>query len=711
MTPPTVFPSILVSLHSSRWRGLALLALASGCVAPTDDPTFDRDDAPFDVDDEVLDDVPSVRTPLPADAPEPRAVDEQEIDPPSDDPIPAPGGLTDHERDPVHIATETASANGGVRRVTDYYLNPLYAETSYATPDIPGCSATMIGPNMLITAAHCGADGNLTLDATGRVYRERDLLQPQTEVFDCNLLFHTFPETDLAIYHCPDPAFGQSLGDRFGWVDVEPTDPAQYSYVFSVFSNGINDIAGVGAASLLTMGFVSETNVANSWPNPNSPHGSVVDSQAQGENQIAQVNRTELWSNFGSSGSGQFDSTGALIIGPQSTGIADNLGRWSLNMRDYLFYGWIYDPLSGFCPTPVVDCGTDNTVNAAYVMGLGLNPNSYTDGYADKDLDWFFDLVSDVEDLEGENAKLLYHLDFGSRRQARQWSMGVGSTIQPNHGRVDYSSTAGGMNNAWAEIARHPNLNLGAGNDYEVTFDLDSTTGWYRVCLDGTSTVCSPFFQDASNDGETTHRLSLVAPAGEPELVIQGWNASGYLHDVSVTSSTVYDLIYQLPQGLTGLYHYLNDFDSFDRRNAWFDPDAPVRPIILPDGQGTGVDWAARISTVNGGGAGFDYDIATHALPFPADGSGTLCFDHRRDPSATWQGQSWGRVRIDRADGAYVGGAYFSPGNDWGETCVDVTASLATGEALEVSFGMYTAGAGIRMGTYFLDRVEVRLPS
>ncbi|MCH9687087.1 MAG: hypothetical protein K0V04_36970, partial [Deltaproteobacteria bacterium] len=562
MTTPTVFPSPLVPLHSSRWRGLALLALVSGCVAPIDDPAFDQDDASFELDAEAIDDTPSLRTPPPAGAPEQPATDEQEIDPPSDEPQPDPAGLTDHERDPVTIATETASANGGVRRVTDYYLNPLYAETSYATPDIPGCSATMIGPNMLITAAHCGADGNITLDATGRVYRERDITQPQTEVFDCNLLFHTFPETDMAIYHCPDPAFGPSLGDRFGWVDVEPTDPAQYSSVFSVFSNNIDNVAG-GAASLLTLGFVSETNVANSWTNPNSPHGSVVDSTAQGENQIAQVNRTELWSNFGSSGSGHFNSTGALIIGPQSTGIADSVGRWALNMHDYLFYGWIYEPLSAYCPTPMVECSTDNTVNAAYVMGLGLNPNDYTDGYADKDLDWFFDLVSDIEDLEGENAKGLYYLDFGSRRQARQWTMGAGSTIQPNHRRVQYSSTAGGMNNSWAEIARHSNLNLGNNNDYEVTFDLDSTTGWYRVCLDGTSMVCSPFFQDTSNDGETTHRLSLVSPGGEPEVVIQGWNASGYLHDVSVTSSFVYDLVYQLPQGLTALYHYANDFDGF----------------------------------------------------------------------------------------------------------------------------------------------------
>ncbi len=703
--PPLPLSPLPPTSSRATWRGFALLALTVGCSASVDDSEFGqdavRDEPVFELAGGVLltaDDLPIEGEP------ERAAADEQETD--LDDPTAAPDQLADHERDPVQIAEETPSAYLGVRRVTDYYLNPLYAETSYASPDIPGCSATMIGPNILATAAHCGADGVLTMTAEGRVYRERDLMQPETAGYECNLLFHTFPETDLAIYHCPPPAFGLSLGDRFGWVDVSLVEPSEFSYVFSVFSNPIGD-EGVGAASLLTDGYVSETNITNHWANPNTPHG--VNSTTQ----LHHVMESQLWSNPGASGSGHFNSTGEMTIGPLSTGTADGLGRRALTMRDYMFYGWIYETQSASCndPTDPDNCNTDNTVNGAYVSGLGLDPDDYRGTYADLDLDWFFDVVADIEDLEGENYKTLHHQSFGSRRQTRQWTMGPGSTHELNAKRVSYTTNTAGLVNSWVEIARHPNLNLSANQDYEVTFDLDSTTGYYRVCLDGNSWACSPFFFDSSADGQTAHRVSLVAPAGDPELVIQAWNGVGSLHDVSVTTSLIYSLVYLPPQGLTGLYHFLNDFDGFDAREAWGNPDGPIRPIIVPDGDDAGVDWAARISTASSGSPGFDYDLETTTLPFPEDGDGTLCFQHRRDDSAPWQGATLGRVRVERTDGSYVDGSYFIPTASWDETCIAVEDPIDSGEALRVKFGLYTTGAGVRQGTYFVDDVAVRLPA
>ncbi len=634
------------------------------------------------------------------DAPEREAVDEQESE--AEDPT-ASLELTDASG-PLLIADETSSAYLGVRRVTDYYLNPLVAETSYATPDVPGCSATMIGPNMLATAAHCGVDGMLTMTAEGRVYRERDVTQPQVEGYECNLLFHTFPESDLAIYHCPPPAFGPSLGDRFGWVDISLTEPSLYSYIFSVFSNPIDDV-GPDAVSLLTSGYVSETNVPSHWANPNNPPG--VDSPVQ----LAEVINTQLWSDFGSSGSGHFNSAGEMSVGPQSTGIEDSLGRSALSMQDYLLHGWIYAPQSAACndPNNPDDCSTDETVNGSYVSGLGLDPDDYRDTYADLDLDWFFDLVSDVEDLEGENYKTLYHQSFGSRRQTRQWTMGPGSTHELTARRVSFATNTGGMLNGWTELARHSNLNLSANEDYEVSFGLDSTFGYYRVCLEGNTTTCSPYFYDNSADGESAHRVSLVSPAGDPELVVQAWNGVGALYDVSLSSSVLYSYTY-LPQGWVGLYHHVNDFDRFDAREAWGNPNGPIRPVILPDGDDSGVDWAARLSTVSSGVAGFDYDLETTMLPFPEDGGGTLCFKHRRDDSEQWRGATLGRVRVERLDGTAVDGSYFIPLETWGEACVTVDAGLSNGEALRVQFGFFTTGPGVRGGAYFVDDVAVRLP-
>ena len=685
------------NLRSSR--GLVLLALVSGCVPADEAADSLHDDA---LDALLPDERPMTSAELPPeDDPELETVDEQESEP--FDPS-APLDLTDASG-PVLIADETNSAYLGVRRITDYYLNPLYAETSYASPSIPGCSATMIGPNILATAAHCGVENMLTMTAQGRVYRERDLTQPQVEGYECNLLFHTFPETDLAIYHCPPPAFGPSLGDRFGWVDVSIIEPSVNSYIFSVFSNPIAD-QGTANASLLTSGYVSQTNLTNHWANPNDPPG--VDATAQ----LHEVIASQLWSNFGASGSGHFNSAGEMTVGPLSTGIADSLGRAALSMQDYLLHGWIYATHSAACPDPTDpnNCSTDETVNGGYVSGLGLDPDDYRDTYADLDLDWFFDLVSDVEDLEGENYKTLYHQSFGSRRQARQWTMGPGSTHELTARRVSYATNVGSMSNAWVEIARHSNLNLSANQDYEVSFNLDSSAGYYRVCLDGNTTTCSPYFFDGSGDGETAHRVSLVSPAGTPELVIQAWNGVGALRDVSLSTSVVYSYA-NLPQGWVARRHHVNDFDRFDAREAWGVPGSPVRPNILPDGDDAGVDWAARLSTMSSGPAGFDYDLETTALPFPEDGDGTLCFQHRMDDSQAWQGATLGRVRVERLDGTSVDGTYFIPTEEWGESCIVVEAPVSNGEALRVKFGFYTTGAGVRGGAYFVDDVAVRLPT
>ncbi|MEM7153741.1 MAG: trypsin-like peptidase domain-containing protein [Myxococcota bacterium] len=700
-------------------RGLVLLSLVTACADVDDAADLEWQEAfaeelPAD---ELL--PPGVELPD-GDEPEIRFVDETEQPSSDDEGELEPFGLTDHERDPETIATETATASGGVRRVTDYYLNPLYAETSWATPATEsvsaptglGCSATMIGPNILVTAAHCGADApSMTMmDVTGRVYRERDVTEQRTEQYTCNLLFHTFPETDLAVYHCPTTSSGVSLGDRFGWVDVDVSEPTLYGYIFSVFNNKIDNVPAAGDASLLTSGHIAQLEVPGVSANPTDNLGS-VGYPYQG-NTLARAVRMALWSMGGASGSGHFNSAGRMVVGPLSTGWEDGLNRWALSMRDFMTYGWIYTPLSSpsYCATPVTNCDTDNTINASYVTSLGLDPDDYTNTYVDQDSDWFFDLVSDIEDIEGENHKSMHHLRFDSRRQTRQWELGVGSAHQLNQGRVTYQSTVL-ANNAWVDLARHPGLNLSSAEPLDVTLNLDSTTGWYRVCLDGNTLSCSPFFFDNSNDGPTARRVTVNPPANVSKLVIQGWNASGSIHDVSVNEPVPHSTTYVLPQGWTAVERFANTFDSHDERRAWFEPEAPswtVRPHILPDGQGTGVNWAGRITATNPSGTGFDYDLATHDLPFPQDGSGTLCFDHRRDPSTTWQGGTLGRLRVEHTDGTYVAGSYFIPGTNWSETCIQVDEPLATGEALRVMFGMYTYGTTLSTGTYFVDDVGVR---
>lgn len=703
---PTRSPTTLRVFNPSLLTALALLAPA--CLA---DPTGDELDA--DPDGAAVSNDVALELDATIDA-----LNEDEVarryggDPNVSDPDPTeaalrldPDQLPDTTElssalDPLTIAEETPGIWEGVQRVTNYYHVPRYAEAAWASPDSPGCSSTMIGPNLLMTAAHCSADSTIEMAVQGRVYRDRDLGQRLQESFDCSLLFHTFPETDLAIYHCPPVGGALSLGDRFGWVDVEPTDVTQNQFLFSVFSNAIDALGTTTAHHLLTLGMAEVIGVGNAWANPNTPAGSVLVSGDNSVNQNPQVVRSSLWTNSGASGSAQFDTHGRAIVGPLSTGVPDSALRNALGMYDYLVYGWIYERQSSYCPSEPggTNCSTTNSVHGTYVSSLGLEPTNYEGTWADQDLNYFFDLAEDVSDLDGENARDTYHLRFSSRQQNRLWDLGPTSSIDHDGDGLSFD-TYQEASGTWVELARHEQLNLDALSPYSVTIDLDSEVGYYRVCTDGSSLSCSSWFYQ-SNDTPTSHTLPISTASGAEALVIQGWNARG-----SIASVTVVDhaLLWQWPNGTSEIV--ANRFDAFDARNVWFEPDGGDRPSIFPDGEGTDVDWAGRLHKT-GSASGYDYDLATDALPI-ASGDNTLCFSHRRDSSVAWS-SAYIYLRVQRQDGSYVTGRYVTPGTDWSETCHDFTTSVSTGEALEVRFGIY--GYGSHSAAAFVDGVELTLP-
>ena len=617
---------------------------------------------------------------------------------------PGPDELSS-DLDPSLVAKETSSLWGGVQRITDWYEVPLFAEAAWASPDTPGCSGTMIAPNLLMVASHCGADWRTEIEVQGRVYRDRDLGQKLEEDYDCSLLFHTFPETDLAIYHCP-PAPGElSLGDRFGWADVDVSHVYEGQILFSVFSNSLVSFAPGVPQHLLTLGEAEEIGLANHWANPNLPNGSLVVSADQALNQDPQVVQSNLWGQPGASGSAQFNTKGHIAVGPLSTAPEDGGPlRRALDMYDYHFSGWIYERMTSACPWKPDDpeCHTDNSVNGSSLAGLGLDPTDYEDRYADQDLDYFFDLPSDVTDLEGENPRDVYHLRFTSRRQNRWWQAGPASTIEHYADGLSFDTAAHDLD-AWIELARHERLNLDPYRTYSVTLALDSDYGWYRVCTDGPGLSCSPWFFDAAGTS-TAHTLEISTGAGGEALVLQGWNAEGSIADVTLTEHAQY-LSWVPGQGFQSEEIVRLSFDAFDDRNVWRDPEDGDRPWLTPDGEGTDVDWAGYLYTTTTL-TGYDYDLSTDALPI-ADGENTLCFQHRRDDAIAWD-SSWIYMRVQRQSGAYVTGRYVVPGTAWGETCATFDTSVAAGEALEVRFGIY--GVGDHSGSAFIDGVELTLP-
>ena len=608
------------------------------------------------------------------------------------------------ELDPLQVGGETPMIWAGVRRYVDYQHLPLYAEAAWASPDTPNCSGTMIGPNLLMVAASCAADENPEITVQARVYREADLEQKHEADYECELLFHTFPETDLAIYHCPPEPGKLSLGDRFGWADLALTAPAEGDYLFSVFSDDIDTVAPDEPHHLITFGEVLETFVDDHWANPNYPHGYVFEEEDQAVNQLPRVVHSELWHVDGARGSAQFDLDGRAIVGPTTDGTNDGPGRYGLGTGEYLYRGWIYERYGAACPYSPVDpeCHTDNSVYASHLWDLGLNPTDYEGGFAGRNQDRYFDVAADVSELEGENPKDLYHLRFSSRQQNLLWSEGPHADVEYDGDGLVFDTELHAPG-TWAELARHQHLPLMPYQTYSVTLEMTSDDGYYSVCLPGpTGMSCAPYVHDDSGT-PTSHTFEIHPSTAGQHLVVQGYDARGSIQAVTIAQHWV--SMQWLPgQGFVSDETVTLDFDTFDQRNAWRDPDSGGRPRITPDGEGDDIDWAGYLLNL-GWMTGYDYDLSTTALPI-ANGQNTICFKHRRDPAFDWD-DVYLYMRVQRQNGAWVTSRAVMPGIEWAQTCRTFNASVADGEALEVRFALH--GTGVHEGAAFIDDVELTI--
>src|SRR4051794_33708295 len=61
-----------------------------------------------------------------------------------------------------------------------YWTKPDVAAVQWASPSLDDCSATMIGPNIVYTAAHCGFNAH---SITFRTYRRGAFASSDTESF------------------------------------------------------------------------------------------------------------------------------------------------------------------------------------------------------------------------------------------------------------------------------------------------------------------------------------------------------------------------------------------------------------------------------------------------------------------------------------------------------------------------------------------------
>jgi hypothetical protein len=524
----------------------------------------------------------------------------------------------------------------GVAEIVSYeYGDPDYARASYAEAELDGCSATAIGPNVVMSAAHCGTIDN---PAIFRVYDQQDYRQELGETFSCHNLISTAPDSDLALYACDPNQQGQSPGDKYGYLDFDRTAPVVGQSVYSVWSNPVDNL-GTQWQTLYSQGTVTSTNQAFQFSFGSQPVGIV----------------TNVWSHSGASGSVQIDQASQrILVGPTSLGYQDAAGRIANSMQGYLTLGRVT---------------TVDGLNGGYLASRGLNSGRYLGG-VDKNGDGVFDVQADLEQTTGENTRDWYWLGFESERRNALWTRATSTSIDPTSGWAHYTGPS-----SYAPVLTHSRLNLVANQEYKVklSFYNNGAPGWLYVSLVKNGVTEASTFFPAPTDG-ATH--TIVAPVQSPvdgtSVVVSSSNTSDvYFRDVSVVLSRA-----------------TADFDINDKRETWRNGNRGGRALTLPEPNGLGTaNWAAKVVRDTGFPRGSDFAVSTSQLPFVAGRSYKLCFNYAGIapvPSNT----NWGLMRVVNGAGTELVHLSFSPFVANGASTQTCTPSFVGAPDLSVQFGV-----------------------
>jgi len=630
------------------------------------------------------------------------------------------------EFDVPAIATE--QPGGVAERVYFHYENPEVALRSYAAADVNGCSGTFIGPNVMMTAGHCG-QGNR--NATFRLYTAA--ATQITEPFSCQYLTHSFADTDLNLYWCSANAQGENPGDKYGYLDfdivVDPVTGFDYTAsrnllingtaLYSIWMNPINSIGG-GWHSIYSQGAIDNLNYS-SWYTPNTYTGTgylcgnseCVGGLNPGQNcdtgacgqacnggtctarpSRAIAAHTDLWTNPGASGSSQIRrSSNRILVGPLSVGCGDCRGRSSLSIADYLW--WAITDANLTCPTCCLSCVSDQ-VNTALLTNLGItNPAAYY-GWVDGNLDGLFDVQQDLEQLTGENARDWYWLGFESYRRNELWTkhppaVATFDISDPTTG-IASLSTLGQTVSGYIPVLSHQRLNLSSGDFYRITFMTYVTQAQestpLRVCLEGTELHCA----DSNPPVGTwaTHVVRLWA-SSNPTLRFELKKATQlYLVAVSVISDTE-----------------TMDFDSHDKRYPWRNHNTGERGLIWPNGKAsaTQADWAGVAYRDTSEPMDDDWSLRSRQLAIDGGAEYRVCFEHRNSARDPLTGNIQGKVRMLNEFGEIpTSTILFSPGSNWQQNCTSWFYVPTDDNNLQ--FGV-RAWESLASGAYLVDNIEI----
>jgi hypothetical protein len=579
--------------------------------------------------------------------------------------------------DELPIAAERP---GEVEVAVRMYSDPDVAATSFASPRATGgCSSTMIGPNLLMTAAHCGPSADtVTYSAKFTTFRDGDPENQVSETFACRALIGSWPLSDLQLSYCEPNATGESPGDKYGYLGFDTRPVTVGEELYSIWWQAVDELTTTAFIPLYSPGEVTTTS-HRVWNQKLRDYvGPANDTIGIGSN---------LWSQPGTSGSSQVSAdTHRIRVGPTSTASNDAPGKWALSMRT------LFDRVSLLQGTfPDVN-GNPLILEPVYqngVLHLGLNPQSYV-GNIDKNHNEVFDVQEDIERLRGENRRAWTYLGFDNERRNALWTRDTASNLafDTTTGKVSFQTTG------QRQVLRHNHINLKPNTTYRVSLKVDVTSTGNHVGV-----------WIALENGTTREDVrSIPTVAGDAGKVVTTTLRTGAAEvDLAIGTSTSF-------QGaISGLLLIEEgaamNFDSFDERSPWLNGGGSARGSIFPEGRTTSStpNWAGRVRRPVSFPltSGDKWSLSHRQLALIAKRPVRLCFDVKERDAAPAGTINWGVARVT-VNGTAITRKVFTPTSAWTEQCTDSFAP-STADAI-LGFGTTNM---LTIAAYLVDNVRV----